>query len=235
MRQCPRTHQGLPEAAALLAATVLGCGGAANVPDVSPARPVAPAAARPGGRERLFDGRTLSGWEVTEKDHFVGHGPVRVEDGCILLGAGAPFTGVRCTREIPKDNYEITLEARRVSGYDIFCGLTVPVGEEHVTLVLGGWSNYVAGLSNIDGRNANDNETARPMSFENGKWHRVRLRVSAARIEAWAGEERVVDFERAGHAFSTYTQLEPHRPLGFFSWYTDAALRDIEVRRIGSD
>ena len=42
--------------------------------------------------ESLFDGKSLQGWKETP---FSQHGPVRVEDGAIVLGAGSPFTGAR--------------------------------------------------------------------------------------------------------------------------------------------
>ena len=48
------------------------------------------------------------------------------------------MTGVTWTRDFPKSNYEIRLEAMRVEGSDFFCGLTFPYQKAHATLVLGG-------------------------------------------------------------------------------------------------
>src|SRR5215831_18303076 len=39
----------------------------------------------------MFDGKTLKGWKETP---FAGKGTVKVEDGAIILGPGAPMTGV---------------------------------------------------------------------------------------------------------------------------------------------
>ena len=203
----------------------------AGAPEV--ARVGTPATLRPGERLSLFDGETLEGWRVTEKDDFSSRGEVRVREGFIVLGEGDPYTGVGWTGEFPKEDFEITAEATRLSGYDIFCGLTVPVGEGHVTLVLGGWGDCVVGLSNVDYENASENETTTVMSFKNDQWYSVRLRVTSAGIQAWIDGEQVVDLAREGRTFTIYDQLEPQKPMGFFSWQTGAAVRGIEMRRLG--
>src|SRR5262247_2068084 len=72
----------------------------------------------------LFDGKTLAGWKVTD---FAGRGEVNVKDGRIILESGS-MTGVTWTNDLPRMNYEISLDAMRVEGSDFFCGLTFPVG-----------------------------------------------------------------------------------------------------------
>jgi excinuclease ABC subunit B len=42
---------------------------------------------------------------------------------------------------------------------------------------------------------ASENETTRMISFENGKWYRVRLRVVPDRIQAWLNDEALVDVD----------------------------------------
>src|SRR5262249_41529542 len=68
----------------------------------------------------LFDGKTLAGWKITD---FAGHGDVTVKDGTIRLETGI-MTGITWSNDLPRINYEITLEAMRVEGSDFFCGLT---------------------------------------------------------------------------------------------------------------
>ena len=197
------------------------------------------------GWTTLFDGESLKNWKVADKDSFQTHGEVEVKDGAIVLKSGQPFTGIQWTgAEPPKENFEIEAEVRRTQGIDIFCGLTVPVGKSHVTLVLGGWGDSVVGLSSINDRNASDNETTKVKSFKNDQWYKVRLRVTADRIQAWIeGEkevdgkkvpdiEKVIDVERGERKFTIYEQLEPLRPLGFFSWETEGAVRAIRLRPI---
>ncbi len=48
---------------------------------------------------------------------------------------------MRYEGEFPKTDYEVTLEARRVDGFDFFCALTLPAGEERFSVVLGGWGD----------------------------------------------------------------------------------------------
>ena len=51
------------------------------------------------------------------------------------------------TNEIPKINYEVALDAMRVSGSDFFCGLTVPVNDSFCSLIVGGWGGGLGGVS----------------------------------------------------------------------------------------
>src|SRR5437868_15529600 len=76
--------------------------------------------------QSLFDGKSLQGWQETR---FTGHGPVRVEKGTIVLGAGNPMTGVTWTGSFPKSDYEVRFEAARLEGSDFFASLTFPVGD----------------------------------------------------------------------------------------------------------
>src|SRR5690606_6791411 len=84
----------------------------------------------------LFDGQTTQGWRHTE---FGGEGEVIVENGAMQLAMGSPLTGVTLTAPPPSGNYELEVVAARIEGTDFFCGLTFPVGDNHLTLILGGW------------------------------------------------------------------------------------------------
>jgi hypothetical protein len=177
----------------------------------------------------LFDGETLAGWKVPE---FGGEGEVRVEDGTIVFEMGASMTGITYTGEVPRTNYELSLEGTRLDGVDFFCTTTFPVGEEPCTLVVGGWGGTVVGLSNVDFYDASDNLTTTFHSFENGQWYKVRLRVTDAKIEAWIDDEQVVDQPREGHEFDIRYEVELCQPLGVSSWITKAAVRNIRLRRL---
>lgn len=80
-----------------------------------------------------------------EECQFGGDGPVSISDDLITLGVGDPITGVRWTGDFPKNNYEIRLEARRVEGFDFFSAITLPVGDQHCSVILGGWGGSVTG------------------------------------------------------------------------------------------
>jgi hypothetical protein len=180
--------------------------------------------------QSLFDGRTLAGWRVLDEDWFKKHGPVAVTDGEIVLAAGEPGTGIVWKGRPPRENYELTLKARRREGDDFFCGLTFPVGEEYCTLILGGWGGSATGLSNIDGSAAIENETTGHFEFKRDQWYQIRLRVTKARIRAWVDKEELVDLAREGHRFSIWWEQEPARPLGIVSWQTKTGLKEIKLR-----
>ncbi len=177
----------------------------------------------------LFDGRSLDGWKVAD---YGGPGGVTVEDGCLYLEMGTPLTGVTYTRDIPRIDYEVSLEAQRVEGGDFFCGLTFPVGKDPCTLILGGWSGSVCGLSSIDGQDASENETTTYRHFENGRWYHVRLRVQKNRIRVWLDGEPLIDQDIAGRRISIRIEVEPSVPFGFATYETTAALRNIRIRRL---
>ena len=90
----------------------------------------------------------------------------------------------------------MVLEGKRVDGRDFFCTTTFPVGDSFCSLVVGGWGGMVTGISSINGADASENETTGSMEFKNDKWYKVRIRVTEKKIEAWIGDEKVVDVER---------------------------------------
>jgi Domain of Unknown Function (DUF1080) len=177
----------------------------------------------------LFDGSRLGKWEQTS---FGGEGPVSVVDGAIVLGMGDPLTGVTWTGEALPTAYEIALEATRLAGSDFFCALTFPVGTSHCSLILGGWGGTTVGLSSIDGLDASENETTREMRFDDKRWYRVRVAVTATHIRAWLDDQPIVDVAIAGRRIGIRPEVDPSRPLGIASYRTRAGVKAIRVRKL---
>ena len=206
---------------------------APSEPDVPPSPPVAEPAPppEPPTEMSLFDGKTLGHWTITD---FGGQGKVYVKDESIILEMGNDMTGITWDGPLVRMNYEITLEAMRVSGSDFFCGLTFPVDANHCSLVLGGWGGTLCGLSNIDYYDAANNETTQFISFENGRWYHVRLRVTPGRIQAWLdkSEEALVDIEISGRKIDTRIEMDLCQPMGVATWQTSGAIRNIKLRRL---
>lgn len=180
----------------------------------------------------LFNGHDLAGWSIIEKYDFSRHGKVTVADDVITLEAGTPATGIRVDGEFPRMNYEVTLEAKRIEGSDFFCGITFPVGDDDLSLVLGGWGGGTTGISNLDNMSAVENHTTGFHEFKQDQWYRVRLRVAAEKVEAWIDDEQIVDVEHAKHKLSIWWEQEPVRPFGIASWYTTSALRNLQLKRL---
>ncbi len=187
--------------------------------------PGADAAWRP-----LFDGKSLTGWKESD---FFGAGKVRVQDGQILIGTGV-LTGITwaaAAAPVPRTNYEIRVEAQRVSGSDFFAGITFPVGDAYCTWINGGWGGRVVGLSSINGADAAGNETTLDWQFQTGRWYTLRLRVTPARISAWIDQDRVIDVAIAGKWIALREgDIDRSIPFGIATYDTVGAVRRIEWR-----
>ena len=180
----------------------------------------------------LFDGKSLGQWAITD---FGGQGKVYVKDGAIYMEMGNDLTGINWKGPLIRMNYEITLEAMRISGSDFFCGLTFPVAENPCSLILGGWGGGLCGLSNIDYYDAANNETTTFTSFEDNKWYRVRLRVTPDRIEAWLDDEEIVNIEITGRKIDIRAEVALSQPLGIATWQTGGAVRNIKIKPIKNE
>jgi hypothetical protein len=178
----------------------------------------------------LLDGKTLTGWKVPE---YGGSGKVHVTGGAVHLEFGDLGTGITFAGEVPREDYEIELEAMRVDGNDFFCGLTFPVGKKEITLVLGGWGGTVVGLSCLDHKDASANETSRDIVFEMKRWYRVRVRVTGTHIQCWLDGKQIADVARKGRIITIRPEVELSVPLGITTWQTHGAVRGIRLRKLG--
>jgi hypothetical protein len=190
-----------------------------------------PAAEEKGEVVSLFDGKSLEGWKVTD---FAGGGEVKVEKGQIVVSAGDTLSGItwKDAAKLPKDNFEISLQAMKLKGDDFFCGLTFPVGDSHASLILGGWGGTLVGVSSLDGQDASENETTIYRKFDHNKWYTVRVRVAGGKLQAWVDKEQVVDVELKDKRISTRIEVDPSRPLGLATYQVSAAYKDIQLKRL---
>lgn len=167
-----------------------------------------------------------SSWKPS---HFGGDGPIKMADGLLSLGFGDPLTGVRWDGDFPKQDYEISLEARRVGGFDFFCGLTLPLADQRFSLILGGWGGSLVGLSSINGLDASNNETMLIRNFEKDRWYKVRVRVTKKKIGVWLDAEQIIDLEREGRVFDVRSEMLESLPLGIAAFQCESEIRNISV------
>ena len=189
----------------------------------------APVASGGGEWRSLFDGRALGAWRPTA---FGGEGEVEVEDGAIRIGMGADLSGITWTGEVPRQSYEIAVDAQRADGSDFFCGLTFPVGEDPCSLIVGGWGGGLVGLSSIDGQDAARNDTTSFHEFKRGTWYAIRVRVTPERIECFIDDEQVVDQPLEGRRISIREEVRGSVPLGIATYATTALVRNIRWRPV---
>ncbi len=180
----------------------------------------------------LFSGDKLEHWEVTDKSYFDKHGLVRWEDQVLTLLRGQPGTGVTAKFEVPRNNYEISFQARRTAGMDFFCGLTFPFDDQQGTLILGGWGGGAVGISNVNNFSAIENASSRHFEFEQDRWYNVRFRVMQEELELWIDEASVFQLDTEDKTFSIWWEQKPMAPLGFATWNTSAQLKEVKLRAI---
>ncbi|MBI3878673.1 MAG: DUF1080 domain-containing protein [Verrucomicrobia bacterium] len=190
------------------------------------------------GGTPIFDGKSLAGWKLSDfatqggatiETDFKGGGPA------IVVDQGEVLSGITYTNAVPKDDYEVSLEAMKISGSDFFCGLTFPHRKEYATLVLGGWGGGVVGISSVDGADASENETTKYCAFEKNKWYRVRVRVGGDKIQAWLDDEQIANLETTDKKISMRPgEIESAVPLSLSTYQTRAAYRNIRLKKLGA-
>ena len=180
----------------------------------------------------LFDGKSLKGWEVVKGYDYEDQGKVEVQDGCLVIGTGRPATGVRWTEAFPKTDYEIEMDGKRVAGSDFFCGLSFPVGDNALTLILGGWGGQICGISSIDYQDAANNETTKVVEFKPKTWYHVRMRILPERLKAWLDGEQIVDVDTKDRKVDIRIDISESVPFGVATYQTVAAYKSIRVRRL---
>jgi hypothetical protein len=181
----------------------------------------------------LFDGESLKNWKITD---FGRQGEVAVKEGQLIIHKGKPLSGVTWDGEdLPRVNYEITLECQRVEGSDFFCGLTFPVQESPCTLIVGGWGGSLTGLSSINYQDASENETTNFFDIESGKWYKVRLRVTKTRIQAWLDDAELADVDYSDKKIGIRFEMELCKPLGLATYNTTSAVRKFTLRELTAE
>ncbi|MDP7441619.1 MAG: DUF1080 domain-containing protein [Verrucomicrobiota bacterium] len=186
----------------------------------------------PGGSNtELFNGKDLTGWEVTD---FAGGGAIEVKDGEIHIAMGELISGINLAHEnIPRTNYELSAEAMKLDGNDFFCGLTFPVGDTYASFIPGGWGGTVVGISSIDGMDASENETATFKEFKTHQWYRFRVRVTPGKIQCWMDDEMVVDLLLEDRSIAPRPgPIELSVPIGITSFQTVTRIRNIRLQPI---
>jgi len=182
----------------------------------------------------LFDGKSLADWEKVD---IGGSGEVSLENGEMIIAQGESVSGTvyKKAKDLPLQNYEISLETMRVEGADFFCGLTFPVGDLKtcLTLVLGGWGGAVTGISSIDGMDASENSTSSYQRFADNTWYKVRLQVTPKEIHVWIDGKEVVNVEIEGRKLGVRPgPIESFLPLSFTTYQTRAAIKNVKLTKL---
>ena len=182
-----------------------------------------------GKAKSLLPEKGSGKWEQTD---FGGGGDVQIKKGVLTIEFGERLAGMHLpVKDLPKNNYELTLEARRTEGIDFFCGLTFPVNDSHCCLIVGGWAGAVVGLSNIDDEDASSNATRQLIGFEDNQWYKIRIRVLQDQILVWIDDQCVVDQNINGKKIALRGDTLSCRPLGLCTFQTTSETRKLMIRK----
>lgn len=177
-------------------------------------------------------GKDLEGWTMTD---FFRPGKVSRQGDIIIFEEGTPLTGITTERkDFPTENFEIELQARRVTGNDFLCGLTFPVGKGFCTFIAGGWGGGLIGLSSVDGSDASENQTTGFHEFENGKWYKFKVSVDDQLVRGWIDGKEIFSQEREGRDFSTRIEVFACQPLGLCAFQSKVEIKDFRWRPLSS-
>lgn len=168
-------------------------------------------------------------WVVSQ---FGGDGPVEIKGNAVKIGFGDPLTGIRWEGDLPRENFEVELEAKRTDGFDFFCALTFPVGKNNVSFIMGGWGGGVVGISSVDGFDASENDTTTFRNFDNDRWYKVRARVDANQIQCWIDDKAAAEQLRKGHEFDIRYEMDQCVPLGVAAFQCKSEMRNMRIRTL---
>lgn len=182
----------------------------------------------------VFDGKSMTDWESVDTG---GSGAVELVEGEMIINQGESVSGTvyKKAKDLPLQNYEITLEAMRVMGVDFFVGLTFPVNDLKtcLTLVMGGWGGSVTGISSIDNMDASENNTSSYQKYVDNKWYQVKVRVTPKDIHVWVDDKEIINADIEGKKLGVRPgPIESYLPFSFTTYQTTAAIKNVKVTKI---
>ena len=185
----------------------------------------------------LFDGKTLGNWKQVS---YGSNEPVKIENGCFRIGNVSSMSGIKYVGKdaLPKIDYEIRYQARRIEGSDFFGAVVFPVDKTFCAFINGGWGGNTIGLSNIDHSDASENNTSDSYEFKEKHWYKIRVRVTKKEIVVWMTpeeekkEKEVVRCDIVDRNVDLRFETQDFTPLGFCTWSTTGEIRNIEIRSL---
>ncbi|MBI1762518.1 MAG: DUF1080 domain-containing protein [Acidobacteria bacterium] len=187
--------------------------------------------------QKIFDGKTLTGWQ--KKAVHGGNGGVwTVENGALVANQEPDHKGGLLGTEKSYSDYEIELEF--MADYPVDTGLFLRVREDgmgyQITLDYrdGGYvgSLYAPAAGDFIQQNKNW-----PDFFLKGKWNKLRARIEGqpAHVQAWLNGYKTIDFQdnRDRYPRTGYIGLQVHGGAGAWGDTARARFRNIRLLELG--
>jgi hypothetical protein len=187
--------------------------------------------------QKLFDGKSLTGWE--KKAVHDGNGGLwTVENGAIVANQEPDHKGGLLGTDKQYSDYEIELEF--LADYPADTGLFLRVREDgmgyQITLdhVNGGFIGSL--YAPAEGGFIQQNKSW-PDYFKKGQWNKLRARVTGqpAHVQAWVNGYKTVDFQDNRERFprAGYIGLQVHGGAGAWGETSRARFRNIRLMELG--
>jgi len=161
-------------------------------------------------------------WNRSFEELPSGRGAWRVEGGELVQEAVEP--AIRLTfGDTSWSDYELSLEAQKLGGNEGFLVLfRVKSERDYYWLNIGGWGNRSTAIERSDDNRRRVVSSFRPITVEEGRWYKIRVRCQGRRIQAWLDDELLFDFNDDENAHL-------NGKVGVGTWLTRAKFRNIKV------
>ena len=80
-----------------------------------------------------------------------------------------------------------------------------------------------------------ENETTQSYQYRDKTWYRFRVRVTGAVIRCWIDDKEIIAVNYQDKEVRTRVEVRANEPLGFATWETGGALRNIAIRSLTPD
>lgn len=165
-------------------------------------------------------------------DHVTDDGfysPNWSRNGSTLLSPSGQKPGIICLEDELPAEYEIKAIVERVTGQDGVCfGLTVDGHRTSVCFDM--YGGPLSGLSQLDGKHANENETTfRERVLNDNEQNTIRIRVQGRRIQAHVNDRPVIDWEGDPQRLSVVQALPRPKSFWFGAGYHQFKFHKLEL------
>jgi hypothetical protein len=196
--------------------------------------PAQPPSKQPAGKEaRLFDGKTLSGWEGTEK-------MFRVEEGAIVAGnlkAKIPRNEFLATKKDYGD-FELRLKFKLLGGPGANAGVQIrseriPNHHEMIGYQADMGDGWWGALYDESRRNkvlAAPKKEAVEKALKRDDWNDYRIRCEGKRIQLWINGQQTVDYTEPDNKIPQRGKIavQIHGGPPSEAWYKDIVLVELK-------
>ncbi len=166
-------------------------------------------------------------WNPSFEQGVGGGGRYWVASGSQIRQLGGGSGVVKTFGQAGWSNYEVSLDAKKISGQEGFLILFYDRNAKHfLWLNLGGWRDTQDAIQRSRGNNIPGVVVSQPtIHIKTGVWYHIRLRCHGPHVQAWVNGKKV--FDQSLHGGSKF-----QGKVGIGTWQTQAAFKHIRITTI---